>query len=365
MSLTIAVTGMNATDNPGPGVGVIRSVRAAAPGVRIVGLAYDVLDPGNYMGGIADHVYMVPYPSQGAAVLLRRLRSIHARTPIDVLIPSLDSELAAYIKLRPALHRMGIRTMLPREATLRLREKSNLHELNDLGIAVPHGVAINDASAIASLGESVRYPVMVKGRFYGAEIAYTPAQVRHCFDRMAAKWGVPVIVQEFVSGNEYDVVCVGDGEGGLVGSVPMRKMQLTDKGKAWGGVTVSDSDLDDFVAHAMASLRWRGPCELEIMRSSDDGSLWLIEINPRFPAWVYLSVGAGRNLPWATVRLALGLEVEPMAPAPPGVMFLRHSSDQICRFTDYESLTTLGELHRTSTSNRHIQAVSGGQEVFP
>ena len=39
---TVAVTGLNATDNPGPGVSVIRSLRAHPDfDGRIVGLAYD------------------------------------------------------------------------------------------------------------------------------------------------------------------------------------------------------------------------------------------------------------------------------------------------------------------------------------
>jgi len=58
--LTIAVTGLNAADNPGPGVAVVRAIRAGAEvraaggrGCRIVGLTYDALDPGAYMGGVA------------------------------------------------------------------------------------------------------------------------------------------------------------------------------------------------------------------------------------------------------------------------------------------------------------------------
>ncbi len=35
------------------------------------------------------------------------------------------------------------------------------------------------------------------------------------------------------------------------------------------------------------------------------------EINPRIPAWVYLAVGAGQNIPEALVNLALGKKVEP------------------------------------------------------
>ena len=41
---TIAVTGLNNTDNPGPGVPVIRSIRESKNfDVRIIGLAYENL----------------------------------------------------------------------------------------------------------------------------------------------------------------------------------------------------------------------------------------------------------------------------------------------------------------------------------
>lgn len=346
--LTIAVTGMNATDSPGPGVPVVRAIRHAVNGdVRIVGLAYDPLDPGAFMTGICDDVFLMPYPSQGAEVLLERLRAIHEITPIDVLIPTLDAELSAYIKMEPELKRLGIHMVLPGEERLRLRAKDRFGDLGDsIGLSVPKNATLTDASQIAMLDKDFKFPVMVKGQFYDAYIAWSPMDVHAHFERLRAKWGVPVIVQQHVAGEELDVVCLGDGEGGLIGWVPMRKMQLTDKGKAWGGVTIADKKLTAFVEDTMRRLKWLGPCELEIMKASDGSGFFLIEINPRFPAWVWLSVGAGRNLPWALVRMALGEDVAPMPAAPPGVMFLRHSFDQICTMTDYAALTTGGELHR-------------------
>ena len=352
--LTVAVTGLNATDNPAPGVPVIRSIRAGCgdAGCTVIGLAYEALDPGNYMSDVADHVYLMPYPSQGADVLFRRLVQIHEQTPIDVLVPTLDAELPAYLKILGRLRELGIRTFLPDEESLRLRAKDRLEELGKAhDIKVPRSININDPAAIARVDKELKFPVMVKGQFYDAHIAYSPMDVEFHFQRLRAKWGVPIVVQEFVSGQEFDIVCVGDGKGGLVGSVPMRKMQLTDKGKAWGGVTIAAPRLDAFVRHVMSELRWRGPCELEVMQENPGGELYMIEINPRFPAWVYLSVGAGRNLPWATVQLALGEDVEPMAPADAGVMFLRHSYDQICTMADYQALTTGGELHREEVSS--------------
>jgi carbamoyl-phosphate synthase large subunit len=345
--LTIAVTGLNATDSPAPGVPVIRAIReGAGKDCRIVGLAYDPLDAGNYIEGIADHVFLMPYPSLGAEAMFDRIAEIHERYPIDAVLPTLDAELPHYMKLLPRFESMGIRAFLPLEDQLKLRSKARLHELKDrLGIEVPKGVVLHDTRLLPKLDEMLGFPLMVKGQYYEAYIAYSPMEVEGHFHRLQAKWGLPIVLQEYVAGEEFDVVALGDGQGGMVGSVAMRKMQLTEKGKAWGGVTVSDPPLDAFVADAMAKLRWRGPCELELMKAKDDGRYSLLEINPRFPAWVYLAVGAGRNLPWATVLLAMGETVPAQPPAPSGIMFLRYSFDQICRMSDYESLTTLGELH--------------------
>ena len=81
------------------------------------------------------------------------------------------------------------------------------------------------------------------------------------------------------------------------------------------------------------------------MRESSTGDLYVAEINPRFPAWVYLSAGAGQNLPFACVRLAMGLPVAtPMPPYKPGTLFVRISLDQISDLRTYEQLTALGVL---------------------
>lgn len=349
--LTIAVTGLNATDNPAPGVGVIRSIRAGADReCRIVGLSYDPLDSGNYLQDVADQVFLMPYPSEGAKALFERLSHIQQHCPIDVLIPSLDAELPLYIKLRRQLAEIGISMFIPDEEQFKLRAKDKLGDLHDkFDISVPKSLALNNPEAIRTIDQEISFPVMVKGQFYDAFRAHSPLEVEAHFHRLRAKWGGPIIIQEFVCGEEFDVLALGDGLGGLIGAVPMRKMQLTDKGKAWGGVTIQDAKLMNFVEHCMRKLQWRGPCELEIMKT-DDGKFFLIELNPRFPAWVYLAVGAKRNLPWQTVCLALGESVTPLGPPSPGVMFLRHSRDQICTLKDFSTLVTVGELNRLEAS---------------
>ncbi len=344
---TIAVTGLNASESPGPGVAVIRSIRSAQEFKgKIVGMSYDPLDTGIYINGVCDSAYLIPYPSQGSKVLLRRIVEIHEQTPLDAIIPTLDAELPAFIAIEAELQTLGIGLFLPTADSIKMCSKAMLTNLAEDGVAVPRGKCITDIPSLYRLGKEFTYPMVIKGRFYEADVVYSAIEAERSFRRLAAKWGLPIIVQEFLPGEEYDVVALGDGKGGLLGAVPMRKMQLTDKGKAWGGVTISDPKLTEFVRETMARLKWRGPCELETIKSTKDGSYYLIELNPRFPAWCFLSGAAGQNLPWYVAQLALGQDIEAVTDYKTGIMFLRHSIDMVYPLEMYEAMTTLGEVHK-------------------
>ncbi len=344
--LTIAVTGLNATDNPGPGMTVIRAIRnySSFEG-RVVGLAYDTLDPGIYARDMVDDVFLIPYPSQGPDALEARLRYIHERVGgLDVIVPTLDSELASFISLEPVLEELGIGTFLPTKEQLDMRSKVNLAELGQrANIQVPASQVVHSVQDLYSIHEEVPFPLLVKGVYYGAELARSLDEAVAAFHRVVAKWGLPVIVQTFVAGDELDVVAVGDGEGGLVGAVPMKKTYITDKGKGWAGITIKDPELIALTRRFVAATDWRGPCEVEVIKDRT-GGYHLLEVNPRFPAWSYLSAGAGMNLPLATVRLAAGQEVQPMEEYRVGTMFVRISLDQIASLEEFQAITQTGEL---------------------
>lgn len=348
--LRIAVTGLNATDNPGPGVGVIRALRAARPHDHYVGLAYDALDPGIYAEGLVRDVFLMPYPSQGLDPLLARLTYIHERIGLDVIIPTLDAELPAFIEAAPRLRELGIATFLPTRAQLELRGKAELATLGARsGLSVPATAVVHSAAELESVHQQVPYPMFVKGIFYGATLAHNLEEAVTAFHKVAAQWGLPVIVQTLVPGDEVNVVAVGDGAGGLVGAVAMKKLLITDKGKGWAGVTIRDAALIDLTREFMAATSWRGPCELELIRDRG-GTYHLIEINPRFPAWVYLSCAAGMNLARAVVELALGRRLTPLSDYAVGKLFVRISLDQIASLEDFQSVVVHGELSRKEAS---------------
>lgn len=343
--LTIAVTGLNNIDSPGPGIPVIRALRdSKAFNVRIIGLSYDSLEPGIYMHDLVDKSYQIPLPSAGQQTLLNRLAYIHGIEKIDVVIPNFDAELFNFIKLQDALKGMGIHSFLPTLEQFEERHKWALTEFGEkYHIHVPKSKLINSMAEIHNLAYEFGYPLVVKGKYYDASVAYSPDQAMAYFNKISGKWGLPIIIQEFTRGTEVNVTAIGDGKGNLIGAVPMRKTYITDKGKAWAGVALEDERLMNIAKKLVKGNKWRGGFELEMIRT-DRNEYYLIEINPRFPAWVYLAVGAGQNHPEALVKMALGEEVKPFDSYESGKMFVRYSYDQIVDLKEFETISTMGEL---------------------
>jgi len=343
--LNIAITGLNAVDSPGPGVAVARALKEAESlDARIIGFFYESLEPGNYMHHLIDKTYQIPYPTAGIDVLLERLKYINSKEKIDIIIPNFDAELFSFMKIEPQLKKMGISTFLPTIEQFEERQKINLPEFGKkYNINVPDSKAIYNASEANDLSPEYTYPMVVKGKFYEAYIAHNIEEVKTYFHKINAKWGLPVIIQKFVKGNEFNITGLGDGKGNSIAIVPMRKQYITDKGKAWGGISVADKKMIELTEEFISQTKWRGCFELELMKNSKN-EFYLMEINPRMPAWIYLSVGVGQNIPEALVKLALGEKVKPFKEYSVGKLFIRYSYDMIVDISEYQEISTYGEL---------------------
>lgn len=347
IKLSIAITGLNNTDNPGPGIPVIRAIRESKDiDARIIGLAYENMEPGIYMPDMIDKTYLIPYPSSGVDAYMERIEEIHAKDPIGMIIPNLDAELYTFMKAQARLKDLGIATFLPSITQFEERHKANLVEFGKkYDIKVPKSKPISNHHDIFNLKKDFEYPLLVKGKFYDAYIAYNEDQVANHFNKISAKWGLPVIIQEFVKGTEVNVVALGDGLGNTIAAVPMRKQYITDKGKAWSGITLGDKEMIRITNELISKTKWRGGMELEMIKTHT-GEYYMIEINPRIPAWVYLAVGAGQNIPEALVKLALGEKVIPYQDYKVGKMFIRYSWDLLGDIDEFEQLAMHGEIEK-------------------
>jgi len=347
----VAITGMNAKpDNPGPGVAIARCLKETTDfRGELIGLGYDSLDPGLYMHEFFDESYLLPYPSAGEDALLARIEEIHQTNPIDILIPCLDAELPNFIRLAPKLKSLGIKTVLPDAEQFRLRSKDRLPELAEhAGVECPDIKSITNISFFNDCHkQGWDYPLVVKGIFYDAYIVHHKDEASSAFRKIASQWGYPVLVQKMAKGEEYNLTAVGDGKGNLIAPVMMKKMALTDKGKAWAGVSIFDQKLLDAAIRLVEAIHWTGPFELEVMKDRQ-GQYQLIEINPRFPAWIYLSEGVQQNLPYALLKHAFGEQPSSYPDYQSGILFIRYAQEKIIAMDEFESIVMSGTGTKTS-----------------
>jgi len=343
--LVIAVTGLNAIDSPGPGVSVIRAIRECPDfETRIIGLSYEALEPGIYMHNLVDKTYQIPYPSSGSENLFQRIDYIQRLENIDLVIPNFDAELFSFIKLKNELEKIGIRTFLPELEQFEARHKTSLYKFGKKHhLLVPEDRIVYQVSDLAKAADELDYPLVIKGKYYDATTVNTLEEARKAYYQLQAKWGLPIIAQKFIRGTEINIAALGDGLGNAISVIPMRKLYITDKGKAWAGITIEDSSFIDLAHKFIKATKWRGGCELEVMHTGD-GKSYIMEVNPRFPAWIYLSAAAGQNQPAALVKMAMGEKVAPFTQYDVGKIFIRYSWDLITDVGEFQKISGMGEL---------------------
>ncbi|MEE9424693.1 MAG: ATP-grasp domain-containing protein [Methylococcales bacterium] len=349
--IRIAITGLSAKpDNPSSGLSVARCIRESAEFKgKIIGLSYDVMDSGLYLNETIDSAYLLPYPSSGDQALLERLLKIYKSDPFDILIPCLDAELSNVIRIQNQLEEMGIRLLLPNAKQLKIRGKDRLAELaSQANVKSPQLTQISHADFFYTCHrEGWQYPLVIKGTFYDAGIANNAEEGVTLFRKISAEWGLPILVQRFVSGEELNLAALGDGKGNINNAVMMRKRAVTEKGKAWAGITIHDEELLNTAKKLVRVLKWPGPLEVEILKTPQ-GDYHLIEINPRFPAWIYLSAAAGCNLPWALVKMIQKETI--LRPVPDlGKLYIRYAQERVIDLSEFENMAIWGQRNGTIT----------------
>ncbi len=309
----IAITGLNAADNPSPGLSVARCLRASALASRLVGLTHEVLATGAYVADVWDEVRLLPFPSRDDSGWADALLGQCREAGVDCLVPTLDVEVPLVSWLAPRLAAAGVATLVPDIAAVTAAAKYRLPELAARGFRLPRTEWLYHPDAVAAVARRFGYPFVVKGLFADARVVDTEEAARLAARRLAAFWGWPVLAQEFVEGRELAVAAVADRRHRVAAAVVVRKEIQTMNGNTWGGTAVAEPSLVRLAEHFAATLSWTGPFELEVIRHARRGNV-LIEANPRFPGWILLSAGAGVNLPDVAVRLARGERVMPGSP---------------------------------------------------
>jgi diaminopimelate decarboxylase len=291
--MKIYVSGLYCGGNPQPGVGIIRSLRQAYPDAVLIGVEYTNRVSGIHWNEIDDLWIQRPWDELNLDSYGKKVKA--ALDEGGLWISGSDLEAMWLASLFPSGHP---NLLAPPRAALKRIAKPAVQAHQGLPVKIPTYVSteLSDWDLHAFCREH-GWRVWLKGPYYDA--ARTPSWdiFEAARNSLAKVWSTDkLFLQAHISGYEESVM-LSAYQGELLGCVSMRKRDVTAEGKTWAG-DVSEVP-EEFAAplRRMAKeLNWTGGGELEMVRDPA-GQLWLLEMNPRFPAWVHGATIGGHNLP--------------------------------------------------------------------
>jgi diaminopimelate decarboxylase len=302
--MKIYVSGLYSGGNPQPGVGIIRSLRQGFPDATLIGVEYS-----NRVSGIHwQDIDALWIERPWAELDLDRYgaKVVAALDEGGLWISGSDLEALWLADLLPDGHP---NLLAPPMAGLKRITKPTVEAASGLPITIPPYIstAHSDWDLHAFCREH-DWRVWLKGPYYDASRTPTWDSFEGVRSALKKVWSTEkLFLQAHVGGYEESVM-LSAYRGELLGAVSMRKRDITPEGKTWAG------DVSDVPARFLEPLRamvrdlnWTGGGELEMVRDAA-GQLSLIEMNPRFPAWVHGATIAGHNLPALLVARATGAQ---------------------------------------------------------
>lgn len=223
--------------------------------------------------------------------LLQICRADH----IDLLIPTIDTDLLVLSENREKFEAIGTIVMISAPEKIRIcRDKNNTSQFFvDCGLYAP--MPVNDWREYIS-----GYPAFIKPKDGSSSINAFKVDNEEELKTYAEQIE-DYIVQPFVSGHEYTIDIFCDWDGNPVSIVPRERMQVRA-----GEVLKTRIELDQTMIEESKKLCHEfkpcGPMTVQLIRD-DEGVDWFIEINPRFGGGAPLSMKAGARSAEAILKL--------------------------------------------------------------
>jgi carbamoyl-phosphate synthase large subunit len=250
---------------------------------------------------------------------------------VDVILPTVDAELRPLAHAREMFKAADIDLLLaPATALEIILDKLTLVRQCDGVVRVPRtelfGPYVDPASWT--------YPVVVKPRegsgSRGVMIVDSAAELA-ALERSAA-----LIVQDFLPGEEYSVDVLADGNGRVVASVPRLRARV-DSGVSVGGRTVHDPEVEAFGRAVAQATGVTFVANVQCKRDAS-GAPALLEVNPRMPGTLGLTIASGVDMPRLALAALLG------KPLPETIGFCERAVVRFLdeRFIDPAEITSVG-----------------------
>ncbi|MEU0741579.1 ATP-grasp domain-containing protein [Streptomyces sp. NPDC006134] len=226
--------------------------------------------------------------------LLRLCRRLEA----DVLVPTVDSELVPLARAADAFAEAGVRVLVSAPRALeRCLDKYELVQTCRDAVRVPHTVLLEEGTASAF---AAGLPAVAKPRHGSGSRGIVTVDTPDAADSLPHDG--TYLLQELLPGTEYSVDVLVGPDGTACAAVP-RSRDKTDSGIVVACHIMDRPDLSRLAVDVAAALGLRGICNVQV-RGDREGRPALLEVNPRPPGGMSLTVAAGVAMPqWAVAGL--------------------------------------------------------------
>ena len=237
---------------------------------------------------------------------------------VDVILPTVDAELRPLARARETFAAAGLALLLaPATALEIILDKLALAQHCASIVRVPR---TEPFGALADPAEW-SYPVVVKPRTGSGSNGLVI--VDSAGELAALPRSPSLIVQEFLPGEEYSVDVLADLGGHVIASVPRLRARV-DSGVSVGGRTVHDPEVEWFGRAVAEATGITYVANVQCKRDRD-GVPGLLEVNPRMPGTLGLTIASGVDMPRLALAALLG------QPLPAAVGFRERA---VVRFLD-------------------------------
>lgn len=226
---------------------------------------------------------------------IHNLLDICASDKIDLLIPTIDTDLLVLAKNKSSFEKIGTKVMISEPDMIQIcRDKNNTSRFFvDCGLCAP--IPVNNWLEYAG-----DYPAFIKPKDGSSSVNAYKVSSKEELEVYANQIN-DYIVQPFVSGHEYTIDIFCDWQGTPVYITPRERLQVR-AGEVLKTQICMDSKMIDEVKSLCLRFKPCGPLTVQLIRDEDDTD-WFIEINPRFGGGAPLSMKAGAKSAEAILKM--------------------------------------------------------------
>ena len=226
---------------------------------------------------------------------IQNLLDICISDSIDILIPTIDTDLLVLSENREKFDLVGTRVLVSSPDKIRICRDKNITSqfFIDCGLRAP--IPVNDWKKYRS-----GYPAFIKPKDGSSSINAFKVENEEELEIYAGQID-DYIIQPFVSGQEYTIDVFCDWNGKPVSIVPRERLQIR-AGEVLKTKICMDSQMIQETRLLCQEFKPCGPMTVQLIKDAE-GVNWYIEINPRFGGGAPLSMKAGARSAEAILKL--------------------------------------------------------------